>query len=47
LGCGINWLVQSASASDGDADPRFQGFNRFADLLRLEDPLVYGVAGIS
>jgi len=28
--------------SEHDADPGFQEFNRLADLLQPEDPLVYG-----
>jgi hypothetical protein len=31
-----------AAHSEHDADPRFQEFNRLADLLQPEDPLVYG-----
>ena len=31
-----------AAHSEHDADPGFQEFNRLADLLRPEDPLVYG-----
>jgi hypothetical protein len=30
------------TASEHDADPGFREFNRLADLLQLEDPLVYG-----
>ncbi|HKA94703.1 MAG TPA: hypothetical protein VKD66_00435 [Streptosporangiaceae bacterium] len=31
-----------AAHSEHDADPGFQEFNRQADLLQPEDPLVYG-----
>ena len=31
-----------AAHSEHDADPGFQEFNRLADLLQPEDPLVYG-----
>jgi hypothetical protein len=31
-----------AEHSQHDADPGFQEFNRLADLLQPEDPLVYG-----
>ena len=31
-----------AAHSEHDADPGFQEFNRRADLLQPEDPLVYG-----
>jgi hypothetical protein len=31
-----------AAHSEHDADPGFQEFNRLADLLQSEDPLVYG-----
>ena len=31
-----------AAHSVHDADPGFQEFNRLADLLQPEDPLVYG-----
>ena len=31
-----------AAHSEHDADPGFQEFNRLADLLQPQDPLVYG-----
>jgi hypothetical protein len=32
----------SCEHSQHDADPGFQEFNRLADLLQPDDPLVYG-----
>jgi hypothetical protein len=35
-------LPSHAAHSEHDADPGFQEFNRLADLLQPEHPLVYG-----
>jgi hypothetical protein len=35
-------LPSHAAHREHDADPDFQEFNRLADLLQPEDPLVYG-----